>query len=98
MKSGRKNLCFIHKGLNKNGFVSKSGKGDMMRWVSIEIEISSKTEQKKIVPTSPQSMHGQEGGKFNKEKTIKMNLMHTHFIHSRTSHSIHTLHWIYFLI
>ena len=73
-------------------FVSKSGKRDMMRWASIEIEISSKAEQKENASTGAQSMHGREGGKFNKEKTIKVNLMHIHFIHSHTSHSIHTLH------
>ena len=67
----------------------------MMRWASIEIEISSKAEQKETVPTGSQSMQGREDGKFNKEKIIKVNLMHRHFIHSRTSHSIHTLHQIY---
>ena len=47
------------------------------------------------MPTDPQSMHGQEGDKFNKEKTIKVNLMHRHVIHAQSSHSIRTLHQIY---
>ena len=73
----------------------KNEKQDTMRWASIETEISSKVEEKETAPTSSQSVHGKKVGKFNKENTIKMNLMHRHFIHSRTSHSIHTLHQIY---
>ena len=64
----------------------------MMRWASIETKISSKIEKKETAPTDPRSVYGREDGKFNKEKTIKVNLMHIHFIHSHTSHSIHTLH------
>ena len=67
----------------------------MMRWVSIETEISSKLEKKETALADLRSVYGRECGKFNKEKTIKVNLMHRHFIHSRTSHSIHTLHRIY---
>ena len=32
----------------------------------------------------PQNVHRQEGGKINKDKTIKVNLMHKHFIHVRS--------------
>ena len=42
-----------------------------MRWASIETEISSKTEEKGTKPTSPQSVHGRKGGKFNKRKDHK---------------------------
>ena len=66
-----------------------------MQWARIEAKISSKVEREETAPTGPQSLHGREGGKFNKEKTIKMNLMHEHFMQSHTSHSIHTLHQIY---
>ena len=51
-------------------------------------EISFKTEQKETVPTGRQSMHGQKGGKFNKEKTIKVNLMYKHVIRAQSSHKI----------
>ena len=40
-----------------------------MRGASIETEISPKTEKKETVPTGLQSMHGREGGKFDKKKT-----------------------------
>ena len=42
-----------------------------MRWASIEIEISSKTEEKEIEPINPQSVHGREGDRFNKRKDHK---------------------------
>ena len=66
-----------------------------MRWASIETEISSKIKKEETALAYIRSVYGREGGKFNKEKTIKVNLMHRHFIHNRTSHSIHTLHQIY---
>ena len=53
-----------------------------MRWVSIETEVSSKVEEKEIAPTGLQNVHRREGGKINKEKTIKVNLTHKHFIHA----------------
>ena len=40
-----------------------------MRWVSIKTEVSSKVEEKETTPTSLQSMHGREGGKFDEKKT-----------------------------
>ena len=42
-----------------------------MREASIEIEISPKAEKKETVPTSLQSMHGREDGKFDKKKREK---------------------------
>ena len=39
-----------------------------MREASIETEISPKAEEKETAPTSLQSMHGQKGGKFDKQK------------------------------
>ena len=77
-------MCFIHKGLNKNGFVFKNGKRDTLQWGSIKVEISSKVEEKETAPTGPQNVRRREGGKINKEKTIKVNLMHKHFIHARS--------------
>ena len=41
----------------------------MIRWASIEIEISSKTKGTK--PTNLQSVHGRECDKFNKRKDHK---------------------------
>ena len=38
-----------------------------MRWASIETEISPKAEEKETTPTGLQSMHGREGGKFDKK-------------------------------
>ena len=55
----------------------------------------SKIEKKEIAPTDLRSVYGRESGKFNKKKIIKVNLTHRHFIHSHTSHSIHTLRQIY---
>ena len=52
-------------------FVPKNGKRDTMQWVSIEIEISSRVEEKETVPTGLQSMHGREGGKFDIKKREK---------------------------
>ena len=43
----------------------------MMRWVSIETKVSSKVEEKETAPTGLQSMHGREGGKFDKKKKHK---------------------------
>ena len=62
----------------------------MIRQASIETEVSSKVEEKEAAPTGPQNVHRREGGKINKEKTMKVNLMHKHFIHARsyiTQHS-----------
>ena len=42
-----------------------------MRQASIKIEKSPKTEEKGTTPTGLQSMHGQEGGKFDKKKKHK---------------------------
>ena len=39
-----------------------------MQEASIEIEISPKAEEKETAPTGLQSMHGREGGKFDKKK------------------------------
>ena len=55
-----------------------------MREASIEIEISPKAEKKETVPTGLQSMHGREGGKFDKKKNIKLKPMHKHFIHAQS--------------
>ena len=55
-----------------------------MQWASIEAEISPKTEEKKTAPTYLQSMHGQEGGKFEEKKNIKLKQMHKHFIHAQS--------------
>ena len=43
-----------------------------MRWASIETEISPKAKEKETTPTGLQSMHGREGGKFDKKKKHKM--------------------------
>ena len=43
-----------------------------MRGASIKTEISPKAEEKETAPTGRQSMHGREGGKFNKKKSIKI--------------------------
>ena len=40
----------------------------MLCQTSIEIEISPKAEEKETAPTSLQSMHGREGGKFDEKK------------------------------
>ena len=56
----------------------------MMRRASIEAEISPKTEEKKTAPIGLQSMHGQEGGKFDEKKNIKGKPMHEHFIHAQS--------------
>ena len=65
-------------------FVSKNEKWDTMWWASIEIEISSRAEEKETTPIGPQSVHGWEAGELIKEKTIKVNLMHKHFIHAKS--------------
>ena len=43
-----------------------------MRKASIETEISLKAEEKETAPTGLQSMHGREGGKFDKKEKHKM--------------------------
>ena len=55
-----------------------------MRWASIETKISPKAEEKETAPTGLQSMHGQEGGKFEEKKNIKLKHMHKHFIHAQS--------------
>ena len=55
-----------------------------MRGASIETEISPKVEEKETTPTGLQSMHGREGGKFDKKKNIKLKPMHKHFIHAQS--------------
>ena len=55
----------------------------MMRQASIDTEISPKVEEKETAPTGLQSMHGQEGGKFEK-KNIKVKPMHKRFIHAQS--------------
>ena len=42
-----------------------------MREASIETEISPKAEEKETAPTGLQSMHGREGGKFDKKKMTR---------------------------
>ena len=42
-----------------------------MRWARIETEISFKAEEKEIASIGLQSVHGREGGKFNKRKDHK---------------------------
>ena len=54
-----------------------------MQSESIKTEISSEVEEKETAPIGLRSVHGREGGKFNK-KTIKVNLMHRHFIHAQS--------------
>ena len=39
-----------------------------MKWTSIEVEISSKEEEKETAPTCPQSVQRREVDKFNKKK------------------------------
>ena len=58
----------------------------MMRWANIEMEISSKTKQKEVVLTDPQSMHGQEVGKFNERKDHKSE-SNAQTFHSCKSHT-----------
>ena len=55
-----------------------------MREASIEIEISPKVEEKETAPIGLQSMHGREGGKFDKKENIKWKPMHKHFIHAQS--------------
>ena len=62
-----------------------------MLWASIEAEISSKVEGKKIVPTGPQSAHGREVGKFNKRKDHKSES------NAQTFHSCKVIHHIAFM-
>ena len=66
-----------------------------MQQASIKTEIPSKREEKETTLADPQSVQRREGGNLIKEKTIKVNLMHKHFIHTKSSHGIHTLHQIY---
>ena len=40
-----------------------------MRGASIETKISPKVEEKETAPIGLQSVHGREGGKFDKKKT-----------------------------
>ena len=61
-----------------------------MRETSIETEISPKAEEKETAPTGLQSMHGREGGKFDKKKNIKWKPMHKHFIHAQSYITRHT--------
>ena len=72
-------------------------KQDTMQWASIETEISSKVKEKEIAPTNRQSVHGREGGKFNKEKTIKVNLMHKHFVHAKSYITLAFTHYIRYM-
>ena len=65
-------------------FVSKNEKQDAMQWSSIETEISPKAEEKETAPTGLQSMHRQEGDKFDEKKSIKLKPMHKHFIHAQS--------------
>ena len=55
-----------------------------MQWASIETEISPKAEEKETTPTGLQNMHGQEGGKFDEKKNIKLKPMNKHFIHAQS--------------
>ena len=60
-----------------------------MRGASIKSEISPKAEEKETTPTGLQSMHGREGGIFEK-KHIKWKPMHEHFIHAQSYITRHT--------
>ena len=61
----------------------QNGRYDTMRQARINTEISPKAEGRKTAPTGLQSMHGQEGGKFDENKNIKLKPMHKHFIHAQ---------------
>ena len=62
----RKALCFILKGSNKNvSFPRTKSKIRCERQVSRQ-KISPKAEEKEIAPIGLQSIHGREGGKFEK--------------------------------
>ena len=65
-------------------FVSKNGKQDTMKWASIEVEISSKIEEKKTAPTGPQSEHRREVGKFNKSESNAQTFYSCTIIHCMT--------------
>ena len=54
-----------------------------MQQASIKTEIPSKREEKETTLADPQSVQRREGGNLIKEKTIKVNLMHKHFIHAK---------------
>ena len=55
-----------------------------MRWANIETKVFSKVEEKETAPIGPQNAHRRESGKINKEKFIKVNLMHKYFIHTKS--------------
>ena len=55
----------MRKGLNKYDFLFPKAENEMQR-ASIKVEISSKEEEKNTAPSSPQSVHRREVGKFNK--------------------------------
>ena len=61
-----------------------------MQRETIEAKISPKTEEKETAPTGLQSMHRQEGGKFDEKKNIKGKPMHEHFIHAQSYITRHT--------
>ena len=52
-----------------------------MRGASIEMKTSPKAEEKETAPIGLQSVHGREGGKFEKKKRKPM---HKHFIHAQS--------------
>ena len=68
----------------------KKGRYDTMRQACINTEISPKAEGRETVPTGLQSMHGQEGGKFDEKKNMKLKPMHKHFIHAQSYITRHT--------
>ena len=49
-----------------------------MRQVSIDTEISPKTEEKETAPTGLQSIHGREGSKFEKKHKSETNTQAFH--------------------
>ena len=61
-----------------------------MRQARIDTEISPKAERRETAPTGLQSMHRQEGGKFDEKKNIKGKPMHEHFIHAQSYITRHT--------
>ena len=62
-----------------------------MRQASIEIEIFPKTEEKETTPIGLQSMHGQEGGKFDKKK-------HKSETNAQAFHSCTIIHYMTYCI
>ena len=56
----------------------------MMQGVSIETEISSKVEEKELHQQARKVCMGEKVANLIKEKIIKVNLIHRHFIHAQS--------------